>query len=121
MKIKNSSAFTLIELMITIAIIGILSLIAIPNYLSYKQKSYDAIAMADAKNFYLMAISNAEGESDITYNQTNLPEGFTGTTILSGNFLYKAINGDIETSIKFKHPKGKSTYSLDKNGKITKD
>ena len=115
---KQNSGFTLIELMIVVAIIGILSLVAIPNYISYKKKGYDAVAMADAKNFYLMAISSAEGEKDITYNASNLPEDLTVSTTIQGSFIYKAESGDVESTITFKHPKGKNTYSLDKEGKI---
>ena len=45
---KNTKGFTLIELMIVIAIIGILAAIAIPNFISYRNKSYCSQAEADA-------------------------------------------------------------------------
>ena len=47
---SNSKGFTLIELMIVIAIIGILAAIAIPNFIAYRNKAYCSRAESDANN-----------------------------------------------------------------------
>ena len=50
---RHEQGFTLMELMITIAIIGILSAIAIPNFLAYREKSKVAHAESELKGIQM--------------------------------------------------------------------
>ena len=57
----NQKGFTLIELMIVIAIIGILAAIAIPQFANYRMKSYNSSGQSDVRN---LATSQAAFFSD---------------------------------------------------------
>ena len=49
-KMRKRQGFTLIELMIVVAIIGILAAIAIPQFQAYRQRGYDSAAKSLLKN-----------------------------------------------------------------------
>lgn len=49
-RVGGIRGFTLIEIMVVIAIIGVLAAIAIPNFVSYRNKAYCSSAETDARN-----------------------------------------------------------------------
>ena len=69
---KKQQGFTLIELMIVVAIIGVLSAIAVPAYKDYVAKSEMAAAMATMKSLITPAELVIQEEGEISGGVTTL-------------------------------------------------
>ena len=81
----NNEGFTLIELMIVIAIIGILAAIAIPNFIAYRDKSYCSRVESDAHSASVDATGYLVDNKDLTGWTYEWSNEVTGTAALAGD------------------------------------
>ena len=78
-KLRSKKGFTLIELMIVVAIIGILAAIAIPNFLRFQAKSKQSEAKTNLGGIFTAEISYF-GEHNFFGNFAQIAWSPTGTT-----------------------------------------
>jgi type IV pilus assembly protein PilE len=92
---SNLAGFTLIELMIVIAIVGILAAIALPSYKSYTVKSKRADMMTEMQNI----ASNIEAKKLATGSYTSVKiDGLAGNFPRQGSAAYTIAITPISTT-----------------------
>jgi type IV pilus assembly protein PilA len=110
-KMKDQKGFTLIELMIVIAIIGILAAIAIPQFSAYRKRSYNAAAQSDLRNAATAQEAYYVDEETYTGDVTKLVGTYGLYT--SEKVYFISVTGDVTSySMSAHHSSGDKTYSI---------
>jgi type IV pilus assembly protein PilA len=118
---KNEEGFTLIELMIVIAIIGILAAIAIPQFSAYRTRSFNSAAAADIRNAATAQEAYFVDNQDYAQNAatiTGATYGFYASDNVTLTVTAATTSGYTMTS---SHGSGDKTYTLSgPGGTLTK-
>lgn len=108
---KDEKGFTLIELMIVIAIIGILAAIAIPQFSAYRVRAFNAAANADLRN----AATAQEAYFVDMQHYSNAVSGLTGSYgFVTSAGVALVVNSGNSTlyNMDARNSKGNITYSI---------
>ena len=77
---RNRNGFSLIELLLVVAVILIISAIAVPNFLRSRQRANEASAVASLRVLYTAPPPGRTGSATITPRSTIAARGTTSTT-----------------------------------------
>ena len=113
-KLNNKKGFTIVELVIVIAVIAILAAVLIPTFSGVVKKANASKALQEVKNAYTATLANdlstAETDDDAVYNKGEIK-------VIVGDFTV-TITANGEASVADKATGDTATHTLS-NGLLT--
>lgn len=92
MKAMNKKGFTIVELVIVIAVIAILAAVMIPTFSGMVKKSKDSAAMQQAQGAYTAVVGTTEYGS-LDNEKDNIVDAYI---VIDGEYFFSVEKGEIE-------------------------
>jgi type IV pilus assembly protein PilA len=123
-KKRGQKGFTLIELMIVVAIIGILAAIAIPQFAKYRARGYMASVRTDGKNAHTAVVAYMGDNPGVALPAETIASGGTGAIYNSaratvGNQVVITANTGVVTATRTDATQVGGSYIIDSASVIT--
>ena len=127
----NKKGFTLAELLVVVAIIGVLVAISIPIFTGQLEKSRDAVSVANMRAAYAQVqtcvLAGSDGQTDVTFTPKATGDKVAGTYATACAIKSQKNNewSGLAAELPFTAPedpgatKATITFTVDADGKIT--
>ena len=114
MRRMNKKGFTIVELVIVIAVIAILAAVLIPTFSNVVDKANQSKALQEVKNAYTATLaedlSDGDSANDVVYNKGNI-------IVIIDNKYTVTVKGDGDATVAKKQDSDTATHKLE-NGTL---
>ena len=118
MKLNNKNGFTLLELLIVVAIIGILLGVAIPAFSQYKTRAMDTDAKSNLHNLYLACKAYWGDKSSSPNCNVSIASGTTYGYLQSSEVSIAANGNEYTFNATASHAQSTNTFTINSQGTI---